>query len=501
MPPDAVPEPLRTAGVTARELEIFWLVADRLQNREIAERLHVSERTVESHVSSLLRKLGGTNRMSLVDAANRLRDAGPAPGGSLPMPLSSFVGRTDQVEDLLRLVPAHRLVTLTGPAGAGKTRLALQLAHAVDTLPAAVLVDLAPVPEPRAVERAFAEALGIDGDGHRLRAALRQTLAGGSHWLVVDNCEHVTAAVAALLVDLLAAASRLTVLATSHGPLRVAGEVVYPVPPLEVPPAAEDPAAVLDTAAARLFADRAAAASPGFRVDAGNARDVATVCRRLDGLPLAIELAAARVRSFSPAELVARLDDRFALLSDGAHGPASRHRTLEEALRWSYDLLDDGERVLLERCSVFPADFDYDTAVGVLAFPPLGTSDLARLFPRLLDRSLITARRRGQTTEYRLLDSIRQFAGARLSAREGTETVRAAFARYHLRHGVALLPDLRGGDQVGALAWFDRRWVDLGAAMGWALESANHDLAWEFVAGIGTGWEILGARGEVFDWL
>jgi predicted ATPase/DNA-binding CsgD family transcriptional regulator/tetratricopeptide (TPR) repeat protein len=497
---NAFPDPLRAAGVTPRELEVFWFVGDRLHNREIADSLRVSERTVESHVSSLLRKLGGANRLALIDTAVRLR-VRRDPGNVLPRPLSSFVGRTRETDDLLRLVDTHRLLTLTGPAGTGKTRLALHLAHSVTTLPPAVLVDLASVPPADPVERAFADALGVSGDERRLRGLVRGSLAEGRNWLIVDNCEHVTATAAALLADLLSTTSHLRVLATSHGPLGVAGEVVYEVSPLPLPEELDDPPAVLGSASVRLFADRAAAVSPGFEITPDNARHVAIICRRLDGLPLAIELAAARIRFFSPAELLARLHNRFALLRDGAHGTPSRHRTLEEALRWSYELLDHDEQLLFERCSVFPGEFGYDTAAQILAYPPLDSADLVRLFPRLLDRSLISRRRRDQTTEYRLLDSVRQFAHQQSVSRGDAGTARERHARHHLHHAVAALADLRGRDQTGALRWFNRHWTDLRASMRWALEQRETEPAWEFLAGIGTGWEILGARGELFDWI
>ncbi|MFD0478544.1 ATP-binding protein [Nonomuraea thailandensis] len=437
--------------MTARESEVLWLVGDRLQNQEIAARLRVSERTVESHVSSLLRKLGGSNRLALVEAAARLR-AAREPLDGLPRPLSSFVGRDGEAGDVLGLLEAYRMVTLTGPPGTGKTRLALHLAHAASGLPPAVLIDLAPVTSARngtgaAVERAFADALGVVGQEHQLRTLIRQTLAEGGHWLVVDNCEHVTTAAASLLADLLATTSHLRVLATSHGALHLDGEAVYEIPPLPLPDELGGPAEILRSGAGRLFADRAAAASPGFEVTAGNARQVATLCRRLDGLPLAIELAAARVRFFTPGELLARLDDRFALLTDGARGAPGRHRTLEEALAWSYELLSEEERLLLERCSVFPGGFDYDTAARVVAYPPLEPGGLVRIFSRLLDRSLISSLRRADSTEYRLLESVRQFAQRRLAARGEAGTAREQHARHHLGHAVASVPDLRGRDQ------------------------------------------------------
>ncbi|MFI6321136.1 LuxR C-terminal-related transcriptional regulator [Nonomuraea sp. NPDC050556] len=485
-------------GVTPREYEVFWLVGDRLHNQEIADTLGLSARTVESHVSSLLRKFGGNNRQALVEAAARLR-ARPDPGSVLPRPLSSFVGRTGETADLLKLVGAHRLLTMTGPAGTGKTRLALHLAHEATDMPPAVLVDLASVPPGDPVERAFADALGVSGDERALRPLIRGALAEGARWLVVDNCEHVTATAAPLLADLLAMTPQLHALATSHGPLGVDGEVVYEIPPLPLPQEVDDPSAVLEAASVRLFADRAAAVAPGFAVHEGNARDVAMICRRLDGLPLAIELAAARVRFFAPADLLRQLDDRFALLTDG---PApSRHRTLEGALKWSYELLGDDERLLFERCSVFPGEFDYDTATRILAYPPLDSAGLVRLFPRLLDRSLIFRRSRDDITEYRLLDSVRQFAHRELDALGAAGTARERHALHHLRHAVELLPDVQGRDQATALRWFDRHWADLRAAMRWALEQDDHLAAWEFLAGIGGGWETLGARGELFDWL
>ncbi|GAA3447462.1 ATP-binding protein [Planomonospora venezuelensis] len=491
---------LRESGVTPRELEVLRLVGDRLQNQEIAARLRLSERTVESHVSSLLRKLGGSNRLALVETAARLR-AGRGPRRVLPRPLSSFVGRARETGDVRRLLDAHRMVTLTGPAGTGKTRLALYLAHAVTALPPAVLVDLAPLSPGDAVERVFADALGVVGEEHRLRALIRGTLAEGRHWLVVDNCEHVTAPVAELLAELLAATDHLHVLATGHEALHLAGEAVYEIPPLPLPAEPGDPAAVLDSGAGRLFAERAATASPGFEITAGNARQVAAICRRLDGLPLAIELAAARIRFFTPAELLARLDDRFALLTDGARGAPNRHRTLEEALTWSYELLSEDERLLLERCSVFPGAFDYDTAAQVLAHPPLDPAGLIRVFSRLLDRSLVSSRHREETTEYRLLDSVRQFAHRRLLARGAAGTAHEEHARHHLRRAVAAVPDLRGRDQAAALRWIDQRSADLRAALRWVLDRGDTAAAWEFIAGIGTAWEVVGCSGEIFDWL
>ncbi|WP_062356398.1 ATP-binding protein [Herbidospora yilanensis] len=452
-----------TTEPTPREREILRLVGERLQNREIARRLHLSERTVESHVSALLRKLGGENRLALVAHAERLRRR------DLPAALSSFVGRESEIPLVAELLAAHRLVTLTGPAGTGKTRLAL---HVAATLPQAVLVDLAPLAPGDDVAAAF---------GDVLRGAAGRTL-------VVDNCEHVQ--VAPLLTGLLRSGSGVRVLATSHGPLGVPGERVCEIAPLPVPPESSRPEEVLSAASARLFADRAASSSPGFAVTDDNARDVARICRRLDGLPLALELAAARVRAFTPAELVGLLDSRFTLLTDG---PVGRHRTLEEALRWSYDLLHADERLLLARLSVFPGEFDHDTAADVLAYEPLDRPAMSRLLPRLLDRSLVSRRRAGETTRYRLLDSVRQFAAARLG--DDAAEARDRHADHHLTTAVSLVAALRGADQARAHRWFNRHWPDLRQAV------RHTDDPWPFLAGVGTAWEIIGARADLFDWL
>ncbi|GAA3600452.1 LuxR C-terminal-related transcriptional regulator [Kribbella ginsengisoli] len=492
-------EVLNDAGVTRRELQVFWLVADRLPNKEIAERLFLSERTVESHINSLLRKLGGSSRRSLLDLAERMPRRGTG-SRQVPVPLSSLIGREAELSDLAQLVTEHRLVTLTGPPGAGKTRLALRTALTFEGLPAALVVDLTAVAPGETVERAFADALDIS-DGGEVRSALLDALSGGGHWLIVDNCEHVVQQAARLLSQLMASAPQLHILATSQSRLWVAGEAIYEVGPLDVPPDEDDPSAVLAATSAQLFAARAASALPGFTVDQENARAVATVCRRLDGLPLAIELAAARIRFMSPHELASHLDNRFVLLTGGTAEPGSRHRTLETALDWSYQLLDDREKLLLERCSVFPGDFDFDTAASVLTYSPLTASDVAHSLPRLLDRSLISSRRRGQLTEYRLLDSVRHFARQRLQERAGLELAEGEHASRHLLVARALATDLRGHGQSAAQDWYDRRWPDLRIAMRWALDHGHLDVAWEFLSAVGIGWEMLGVRDDLFSWL
>jgi predicted ATPase/DNA-binding CsgD family transcriptional regulator len=489
---------LREAGVSKRETDVFWLVGDRLRNREIAEGLHLSERTVESHVSSLLRKLGLTDRTSLIDAAQQMRV--PSAALSLPMPLSSFIGRSDEVAELLNLSRIRRLVTVIGPAGVGKTRLALQVAASSAGTPA-MLVDLATVAPGGNVERVFADAIGMTTQGGPLRAQLLEAVSVGEHWLIVDNCEHVAANATTLLSDLLTHTTQLRILATSRRPLHIPGEVVFELLPLALPDSNCNQEELLNSPCGRLFVDRAAASAPKFRLTAQNCNDVAQLCVRLEGLPLALEIAASRARAFSPREILDHLNEHLTAIRQVDQGAPLRYRTLREALQWSYALLDHKERLLFERCSIFRAAFGYESVLETLCYEPLQPADMAELFSGLVDKSLISARRDGEYTEYRMLDSVRQFAFSLLERRDESDFLQGHYARHLFQRGASLLEDLQGKDQLFALQWFNLNWVDVRSSMDWVLKHEHHELAWEFLAGVGTGWEILGAKGELFDWL
>jgi predicted ATPase len=348
---------------------------------------------VESHIAALLRKLGVADRAALAAAGMDLRRMVLAEA-ALPAPLTSLVGRDGETRELAALLDAHRLVTLIGPAGVGKTRLALRVAGVLaDGFAAGVRpADLAPV-QPELVGDALARALGVVPEpGWALSDILREVAAEMDCLLLVENREHVVSEAAEIVADLLGAGSQVRVLATSREPLGVPGEVSYQVRPLPVPaPEASTGADTIGSYdAVRLFVERAATASPGFTLTDAIAPAVAALCERLDGLPLAIELAASRMRTFGPAELVEHLDQRFELLSAGARTAQPRHRTLRSAIDWSYALLDDDERTLFDRLGVFPADFDCTAVESVCQAGGLGGEAVIGLLPRLVDKSLVS---------------------------------------------------------------------------------------------------------------
>ncbi|SPT63626.1 transcriptional regulator NarP [Actinomadura madurae] len=403
--------PHRPVQVSKREAEVLAALAERLSNVQIAGRFHISVRTVESHISSLLRKYGVADRWELAEEARR---GTPPPGhiAGLPEARTAFFGRAEEIATVLALLEKERLVTLLGTGGVGKTRLAAVAAEAA--APAFPLggafVDLVPVGE-ALVTQAVASALGVtQRPGRSLDDIIARRLARGRTLLVLDNCEHLLDAAAGFVERLLTACPTVTVLATARERIGVQGERTVPVRPLPV-----------DSDAERLFLDRAAAADPGFTAARA---DVAEICRRLDGMPLAIELAAARAASLGTTGLLAALDDVLRLLT-GGRGPVERHRSLRGVIRWSHDLLTDDEKMLFECLSVFVGGFDL-AAVGAVV-PDLGAGTAADLLGRLVDKSLVVRTAEGR---WRMLETVRAFAAERLAAGAAHEAVRRRYLRW-----------------------------------------------------------------------
>jgi predicted ATPase/DNA-binding SARP family transcriptional activator len=384
----------------------------------------------------------------------------------LPTPLTELVGRDDAVADLRTLLRTHRLVTLTGPGGVGKTRLALEVARAEDD---ACLVELAGLPRATAVDAladVVAAALSIR-DGSRPRSSadrLADVLRQRRLLLVLDNCEHVVEAVAALVPRMLLAPG-VRVLATSREPLGVSGEHLRELPPLDVPEAGASTTDVLRSGAVRLFAARAAAASPGFAVTADNAETVATICRRIDGIPLAIELASARVRVLGTAQLAERLHDRFAVLTGGPRDAPPRQRTLRAVLDWSWELLTAAERAVLRRLAVFADGCTLAAAEAVCAGDGVRSSQVLDLLARLVDRSLVVVAHTDDGPRYGMLESVSAYCEQQLDSREH-DLLRHAHAAYYTSLAEEAATHLCGPDQQRWLRRLDTESSNLRRALG-----------------------------------
>jgi predicted ATPase len=364
---------------------------------------------------------------------------GDASGVALPAETSSFVGRERELEELAALLERTRLLSLCGTGGVGKTRLALELARGAASRyeSGAVLVELGNLDDARLVPDAVARALDVRPlVAQAPLDAVVDFLAPRTLLLVIDNCEHVLGASASLADALLRAAPRLTIVATSREPLRVAGEVVFRVPSLDIPDPGQslEPERLLGYEAVSLFVERAAAAAPGFALDADNAADVVRICLRLDGLPLALELAAARLGALSPAAISERVDDRFRLLRSGSQAAPTRQQTLLATLQWSHELLEPDEQVMFRRLATFAGGFELEAVEDVCAGDDLEAGDVADALARLVEKSLVAVERADGVNRYRLLETVRVYARARLE--EAGE--QAPLAGRHARWALAV---------------------------------------------------------------
>ena len=335
----------------------------------------------------------------------------PRRSGNLPAPTSDIVGRESHLLDVGALVGANRLVTLVGAGGIGKTRLAIELARRqAPAFDGVWVAELGSSSDPAMVPAIVASALGLGG-GPMSPARLAASLGQGRLLLVLDNCEHVIDAAASLAEALLHANATLRVIATSREPLRAEGEWVYRVPALDVPPEGEEELeAVMQFSAAKLFIERTRAAEPASLLGVGVAAATTQICRRLDGIPLAIELAAARAAALGVEGLAARIDDRLSLLTDGRRTAPARHQTLRATLDWSHELLTDRERVVMRRLAVFTGDFTMEAASRSAAFGEVSAVEVAQSVASLAAKSLVAAEVGARAPRYRLLETMRAYA-------------------------------------------------------------------------------------------
>lgn len=422
-------------------------------------------------------------------APRRAQPAAPPP---VVMPVTSFVGRAREVADVTRSLAAARLLTLTGPGGVGKTRLALEAATAAtaatERFPDGVAVcELAGVADPDAVAPAVATVLGIQPRPDRsVAASVADVLRTRTMLLVVDNCEHVVDAAASLLATLVGSCPHVTVLATSRERLGIAGEQVWPVRPLE-------PQVAVD-----LFCDRARAVRPDLDCGGHVRADILETCDRLDGLPLAIELAAAQVATMNPADLVHRLDDRFRLLDRGARGGPGRHRSLRAVADWSYERLGPAQRRLFDRLSVFAGTFTLEAAEEVCADDGVDRTEVPGLVADLVDVSLVSLIGGGDLARYRLLRTLRGYGLERLDRDEGDRR-RERHLEYYL--GLTRQADggLRGADEGRWVRRLDAELDDLRTAHRWAVARRDAERALRLSAAL-HGYAYRTSRHEVFGW-
>ncbi len=407
--------------------------------------------------------------------------------GNLPRQVTTFVGRESEIAPLADLVRQSPLVTLTGVGGVGKTRLALQVAaDSIDEYPdGAWLCAYAPVSDPGVVWDTLAASLRVQtSPGRSVEESVLEYLSAKQLLLVLDNCEHLLDAVARQVDAITQRCPRVCLLATSREGLALAGERIVAVASLAVPGGDADLDAFRATDAVQLFSDRAIAAKNDFAVTDRNASAVGVLCRRLDGIPLAIELAAARVRSLSPDDLVARLDQRFKLLTRGSRAALERHQTLRSTIDWSYDLLDPTERRALDRLSVFAGSCDLAAAEAVLADDTLDAVDVVDTLGQLVDKSLVVADTNDDDggVRYRLLASIRQYAQEHLEASGATEVARKRHADHYVELAETIGPRLRTRGQLEWVKAAVRDTDNFRAALDCAVETPSPEHALRLVA-------------------
>lgn len=441
---------------------------------------------------------------------------------NLPTPLTSFIGREKESADVGRALEQYRLVTLIGPGGTGKTRLAIQVATELLTvfIDGVRFVELAPISDPNLLPQTVAGVLGLrEEPGKPIYRTISDHLRNKDMLLVLDNCEHLVDAAATLVTHLLTHCSHLKILTSSREALSITGEAPYFVPTLALPPIGSRYFPPIETLtqyeAVRLFIARAKAIWPDFVVTNENAPAVAHICTRLDGIPLAIELAAARVRTLTLEQIITRLNDRFKLLGGNNQRAVPRQKTLRALIDWSYDLLTPLEQLLLQRLSVFVGGWSLEAAEAIVSDDDtLPTEEIIDGLERLVNKSLITvSREQGYPTRYAFLDTIRQYAREKLIEAGGVETVRQRHFEYFLAHVEYAEPRLIGPEQLQWWRWLEQELDNIRSALQWAGRGEQGESAWlpqtpwtaenglRLAAALWWFWFLRGFLNEALSWL
>jgi predicted ATPase/DNA-binding NarL/FixJ family response regulator len=428
------------------------------------------------------------------------------PAGNLPLQLTSFVGRERELAETIGLLSTERLLTLTGPGGSGKTRLALAVASEVaqNVEDGVWLVELASLSDQDLLPQAVASVVGVrESPGTTLADTLAEHLETRNLLLILDNCEHLVEACASLAATLLRSCPDLHILATSREGLGVPGEILLGVPPLSLPDPRHLPAAdgLSGYEAARLFAERARAVRPDFSLTEGNAMAVAQVCYRLDGIPLAIELAAARARVLSVEQISSRLDESFGLLTAGSRRQIPRHRTLRATMDWSYELLSGEEQILFRRLSVFAGGWTLEAAEEVCAGEGVEQSEVLDLLASLVDKSLVLVSEQDGEARYRLLETVRQYASEKLEESGEAEEVRSRHAAWFVALAEEAGSHLKGHRQEAWLGRLDTEHDNLRVTLSWVLERGNAELGLGLAGSLGEFWFLRGYLEEGRRWL
>jgi predicted ATPase/DNA-binding SARP family transcriptional activator len=440
------------------------------------------------------------DREAVGEDTERRRSPAAERMSNLPRELTSFVSRPRELADLAVALQARGLVTLTGAGGTGKTRLAVRAARDAEAFCDGVwFCDLAPLDDPAHALRELAATIGCaDRPGFGVTDSVAERLAEGENLLILDNCEHVLDASAALAVKLLTAAPTLRLIATSRSPLGIEGEMLHRVPSMSVPGAVMDPQELLSFESVQLFVERAKSQQAAFCLDDSNCTAVATVCARLDGIPLALELAAARLRTMTVTDMERRLGDRFQLLTSGSRGAPARQQTLKALIDWSYELLDERDRAALSRLAVFVGGFDLAAAEAVASHED--SPAVHDAVGSLVDKSLLQVDTSGLTARYRMLETVREYAAAKATPNEA-QRARVAHARHFLELVEASAAHFSGSAQVDSRLQLEPDDDNLRAAFGTLLAAGDAEQALRFGAAVSKFWNSRGLYGDEMDLL